>query len=507
MENPMSLDAKWLLDEALADNAIRLGRTPAIIGDDVTLSHQELHARVNQVASALQQLDVGRGIVAGLRFQDPIRHLVTALALLKMGVTQVAINMRDCAAGQKAAILTCGVDVLIEDTTPGISGMPGIRIDGDYGMVSREFSPEWCLSRHGKASSNSPALIFTGSGTTGTPKIMAVDFSLLTHLIERDLSVRDFQPGEKHYCLSALDYFTAKRRTLGCLAKGVTVMLPASPPSRLVAFCNNSDVQHLSLTTTQARQMLQQENAIKGSACPRLPGLKSLLVGSAPISESIRKNIRNSIARHLFVVYGTYEFGEATIASPEDQDRHPGTVGRPCHGVTVEVVDDNGNASPEGVKGHIRLKSARVMGAYLDNPEASARAFTTQGFCPGDMGSLTPDGNLVFAGRRDDMMIVLGMNVYPREIEQVLESHPLVTEAAVFPLFIEGSESIPFAVVCVRRNVSEAELLQFCAAELGWRKPRRIFFTRELPHNATGKVLKRELAKQVVDVLRAERAR
>lgn len=95
------------------------------------------------------------------------------------------------------------------------------------------------------------------------------------------------------------------------------------------------------------------------------------------------------------------------------------------------------------------------------------------------------------------------MNIYPREIEQVLELHPMVLEAAAFPMLIRGNDSAPFAVVCVLGQVSEAELLKMCFAQLGWRRPQRIFFTPEMPRNASGKILKRELAKKVAAMLGA----
>jgi long-chain acyl-CoA synthetase len=105
-----------------------------------------------------------------------------------------------------------------------------------------------------------------------------------------------------------------------------------------------------------------------------------------------------------------------------------------------------------------------------------------------------------FLGRSDDVMIFSGVNIYPREIENVLEMHPAVSEAAAFPFLWEG-EQIPFAAVCLNIPVSEEELKQFCISQMGWRTPQRIIGVDSFPRNGAGKVLKKELAKTVHKML------
>ena len=502
----MFLNKNWLIDTFLIANAVRFGNFPAIIGNDTDVSHQELHLLVEKVSLALESQGIDGRLTIGLRFKDPIKHLVVALALMKMRVTHVSLNVFENASVQQGVILACSVDMLIEDLIkhPPLS-LRRILITDDYQIDPDGFVAEWPESKLRTDSLNQIAMIFPGSGTTGAAKIISVNFSLLSHLIERDLAVRDFRPGEKHYCPSSINFYTTKRRTLGCLASGVIVMLPTEPPVRLVSYCIKNAIQHLSLTTTDAINLLKYEADFQESKSPRLPDLKTLFVGSSFVSESLRHAIRSKISSKLYVVYGSNEFGEASIAAPEDQEKHLNTVGASCAGVTIDIVDDAGNFCPQGIKGHVRLKSALMMEAYMNDPEASARSFTSEGYYPGDMGSLTEDGNLVLDGRRDDMMIYWGVNIYPREIESVLESHSAVAEAAAFPLFDDSNENIPFAVVRVITNVSEQELLAFCAEKLGWRRPRRIMFSTKFPRNAAGKVLKQEMAKNVLALLPASK--
>lgn len=103
------------------------------------------------------------------------------------------------------------------------------------------------------------------------------------------------------------------------------------------------------------------------------------------------------------------------------------------------------------------------------------------------------------------MMICRGVNIYPREIEVVLESHPAISEAAAFPMRTETLDNLPFAVVVCAENVSEVELMKYCQAHLGWRRPLRIFFAAALPRNPAGKVLKRVLVQTVAERINARK--
>lgn len=497
------MNASALIFARLAEYSTTLGEEPAVIGDDDCLSFRRLNFLVEQLAVDFRLTGVAAGLVVGLRFRDPLRHLVASLALLKEGVTQVAIPPRESASAQKKMADTMAVEMIVGDELePSFEGLPLALIDADWRL-------RWEAAALGQIASDvrasGPALIFLGSGTTGHPKVMAVGFPLLAQLIERDLAVRDLRQGERHYCESSFDYYTAKRRTFGCLAAGVTVMLPRGPAHRLVAYCQEHSVHHVSLTTSQATTMLAREQEFSTSDFPRLPALRSIFVGSSPVSESTRQRIRREISGQLFVVYGSNEFGEATVASPDDQDRHPDTVGRACPGVLLEVVDDSGKPCQAGENGHVRLQSSPMMHGYEGDSSASNKNFRDGWYYPGDLGSLSDDGNLIFRGRLDDMMICRGVNIYPREIEVVLESHPAISEAAAFPMRTETLDNLPFAVVVCAENVSEVELMKYCQAHLGWRRPLRIFFTAAFPRNQAGKVLKRVLAQTVAERINARK--
>lgn len=492
------------------DNIEKYASNIAIINDHSEISYRELHLLIDKQVSVLMKTITSRSIVVGLRFEDPVKHLVTFLALLKVGITQCSIDCKTPLEAQKRVTKEANTQLVIQDMTDASLFFGGLMIlDDDYGLhpVRQSVEHDRDTVDRKSISANRPALVFMGSGTTGDPKMIAVNSSLLWHQVDRDLSIRNLETGERHYSITTLDYYTAKRRALGCLLKGAALVLPANRPARVVAFCKKYEIDHLSLTTSQAISIVKEEQKYSSEPCPRLPQLKTLFVGSSSVSESVRRSIRDTLCRQLFVVYGSNEFGEATIANPEEQERYPGTVGKPCPGVSVEIVDEDGKPCQKGTKGRIRLWSEQMMDAYVNNSEASKTAFTKEGYYPGDLGYLTPDGQLIFSGREDDMMIFSGVNIYPREIEQVLEDHPSVIESAAFPLTVGDHEGTPHAAVRAHTQVSEKELLQFCRKKLGWKSPYRIFFAKEFPRNAAGKILKQVIAVNVktkLDILRKQ---
>lgn len=184
------------------------------------------------------------------------------------------------------------------------------------------------------------------------------------------------------------------------------------------------------------------------------------------------------------VLYGTSETGPVTIAQPAHHDEHPDTVGPPVPGVRDEVVDEDGRVLPRGGRGLVRVRSAAAATAYLDDPEATARAFRDGWFHPGDAGWMTPDGALVLAGRADDMMNLGTIKIFPAEIEAAAAGFPGLGECAAFALRSAEHGDIPLLAVVAREGMDTAALLAACRERLGLRAPRRIVTLDALPRIA-----------------------
>jgi acyl-coenzyme A synthetase/AMP-(fatty) acid ligase len=166
-----------------------------------------------------------------------------------------------------------------------------------------------------------------------------------------------------------------------------------------------------------------------------------------------------------------------------------------------EIVDDRGRAVPPGVVGEIRARHAPMIESYFDDPALDARCFRDGWFHPGDLACWSEDGQVLFKGRVDDMMIFHGVNIYPAEIEHCLGEHTAVVEAAAFPLPAGDRGEMPVAAVRLRAEVAEAELVGFCKDRLGMRHPRRVVTVEDFPRTPMGKPLKRELATRMAELV------
>jgi acyl-CoA synthetase (AMP-forming)/AMP-acid ligase II len=138
-----------------------------------------------------------------------------------------------------------------------------------------------------------------------------------------------------------------------------------------------------------------------------------------------------------------------------------------------------------------------MIASYFDDAAADERFFRNGWFHPGDLACWSGDGQLIFKGRADDMMIFDGINIFPGEIESCLQEHPAIVEAIAFPLPSVRRGDIPAAAVRVRAEVSEAELIGFARERLGLGHPRKVLITEDFPRNPMGKPLRREIARMI----------
>ncbi len=489
-----------LVTYLLQTNAAKLPHSPAIICDDRIITHLELQYYVQKTIQSFNKLGIPSDINIALRFYDPIKHLIYYVSLLQMEICQISINPRELIESQKKIISYADIDLIIQDLSCETLLLPQtlcLSNNLELSASSTEWKKIYPKDKGGQTEIFSNIII--GSGTTGDPKVFKLHSSALAHRITREADAMAYQSKERFFCHTRLYFAGPKNDMVGALYKGLTVIAPTEPPKNIINFCIKNKIDHLSLSSNEAVMMIEQEKAMPKNLSLRLPGIKTLSVMSSIITEALRKEILKNITENLYIQYGTNEFGDISLAVPKDIHLHPGTVGRAYPGVTINIIDDKGNLCKAGETGNIVVTSSDPMVSYINKPDLTQKTFTTQGYFPGDLGRLTKDGNLIFEGRKDDLMVVAGANIYPREIETVLESHPDILEAAAFPLHASYFQDYPVAVVSVINPVSSSELTILCTKKLGFKRPRQIYFTDRLPRNNAGKVLKKVLVQTILE--------
>jgi malonyl-CoA/methylmalonyl-CoA synthetase len=222
--------------------------------------------------------------------------------------------------------------------------------------------------------------------------------------------------------------------------------------------------------------------------------MRLFVSGSAPLPEHVWSEFRRRFGHEILERYGMSE-ALMIVSNPYAGERRPGTVGVPLPGVSVRIVDDHGAAVPDGTPGEVLIRSASLFREYWRNPAATTAAFREgHWFTTGDLGTRGEDGYLTLHGRRTDLIISAGFNIYPREIEDFLCEQPGVAEAAVVGEADALRGEVPIAYVVAAPGWDAARTAAACRAHLAsFKVPRRFVVVDRLPRTALGKVQKHAL--------------
>jgi malonyl-CoA/methylmalonyl-CoA synthetase len=334
-------------------------------------------------------------------------------------------------------------------------------------------------------------LIYT-SGTTGRPKGAMVTHGNLTSNAVALHRAWKFQPGD--VLLHALPLFHVH----GLFVALHTALLNAS---RMI-FLPRFDVEEVMRQLPRATVFMGVPTyyvrllAEGGFGKPTCPKMRLFVSGSAPLAHDTFEEFRKRTGHAILERYGMTETGMNT-SNPYDGERRGGTVGMPLPGIEVRVVDDADAPLTPGQTGHIQVRGPNVMPGYWKLPEKNKEEFTGDGFFrTGDIGVYDPQGYLSIVGRAKDLVISGGYNVYPKEIELILDELPGVQESAVFgvPHADFGEAVVAAIVLSPGATLTEQAVIEHVKGKLAnFKVPKRVVFLDELPRNAMGKVLKTEL--------------
>ncbi len=348
--------------------------------------------------------------------------------------------------------------------------------------------------------SETPALLGYTSGTTGQAKgALLLQRNMLANI--QSLTTAWHWTGEDRLLL-VLPLFHAHGLLVGMhctLFTGSSVVLRQKFEAAEVLTTLKKDTRitlFFGVPTMYVRLLAEVERL----GVPERP-LRLYVSGSAPLSAQVFTDFAHVFGQPILERYGMTET-IMNLTNPYEGERRAGTVGKPFPGQEARVVDvQTRQLLPPNEIGEIEVRGTHVFAGYWQRPEATAEAFTADGwFKTGDLGWRSADGYYTITGRARELIISGGYNIYPREIEDVLAQHPAVGEVAVLGLpDPEMGEKVVAAIVLKPDWITDAaELIAFCRTQLAsYKKPRHVIFADVLPRNALGKVQKHLLAAQL----------
>lgn len=453
-----------------------LSARTAIVTDSIEIDYATLADLIAEGAAFLSESGIGRNSIVGLLIADEVQHLIASLSLLTVGADQITLATHDQPAMRDELADRVGA-------THVLMGQAG-RDAAERAVIwpaareARQTSAEW---RRDPASGG--RLFLRTSGTTGRTNILAFSEEQIGLQAERHPEYA----GERLLRLAGIEHNNSKRHRLYCVWNGGANIFIDHGHADLVGFVHSKDVTCLDISRMHAEGLPHLKNA------PALSGVKIRTGGSA-LPYATRQAIEQAASRQLFVRYASSETGAIAMAGPGEHDADE-CSGRPIDGVELRILDQAGTPLPPGETGEIAIRATGMVEGYFDNPEQTALRFRDGWFHPGDIGYLRPDGQLVVQGRKDEMIIMNGLNIFPREIEATLEGHPEIAYAAALALPSRIHGDIPVAAVELAggSGLTPPDIQRWAHPLLGLRAPKRIVIVDRLPRNSQGKVTKRDL--------------
>lgn len=483
-------------------------------GNDRTLTYGEVYGRVRRLASALHELGVRKGDRVGAISVDNYRFAELLLATMSMGATIVPINPRAVRREVETFLAKSEARLLFADARSlenvhdiaDVLGCIGAIVAFDPDSPLRpepggaDFSYDALLAEAPNGhewpdieDSDILRLSFT-SGTTGTPKGVLQSHLMLKRLAIQCSIDREFTRRTFHYNGSPLFHVSGFSHLLAAVAVGFRILLmPAFKPSELLDWLSDGGLTDVFLVPTMVSSLLTTPD-IEGRDYSQV---RSFGYGAAPMPPALLRRAMDVFGCDFLQLFGASECGSQTVLGWEEHRRAVAgehwllaSIGKAAFDTEVRLCDDDMNDVPPGEIGEIVSRGDVNMSGYMDLPVETARVMIDGWFRSGDMARRDDDGYLYLMGRKKDLLIRGGENIYPIDIESVLFEFPGVREAAVVGYPDEHWGEIVMAYLVVDwPEDREEDLLAFCRTHLAPQKiPVRLAYLDTLPKTSTGKI-------------------
>jgi len=494
---------------AFSESVQKHSEKTAVFWGDAKFTYSELSSRTLFVLGVLrQQFNVAPGDRVALWLKNGPEFIPALLGVLQTGGVVVPIN-NFLKPDEVSYILNdAGIDVIITDTELGAhfealrANRPTLKLMNVETVLSSFPNPpggmrfDTELLRNPTRKEEDLAVLIYTSGTTGKPKGAMLSHGNLLHNVNSCRLCLNAVTEDRFAVL--LPMFHSYMLTVGILLPllvggSIVIIKSLHPPRNLIQEIYTKRPTILPAFPQFYRSLVNAE----------LPGklpIRICISGSAPLPGQILKDFEERFRIPLIEGYGLSEASPVVSKNPLDGTHKPGSVGVPIPNVEMSIQDDEGQVLPPNQVGEICVRGGNVMIGYWNQLEETAKAFRGDWLLTGDLGYRDKDGYYYITDRKKDMLLVNGNNVYPREIEEVIYQFPNVKETAVVgqPSERRGEQAIAFVVPNEGARIDEAALLKFIREKMAdYKVPKQVIISGPLPRNATGKILKTELRRQL----------
>jgi long-chain acyl-CoA synthetase len=476
-------------------------------GSATPYSYRDLDTVSDQLAGALQQLGIQSDERVALLHPNHSDFILGYFAVIKAGAVVVPINplytakevlyiLEDC--GACCLLTTSSFEPLLREIQGQAVHLKNVVIKGDHQSLLQALETRVKGLKPVVVRDRFPddaAFIFYTSGTTGRPKGV-----VLTH---RNLVFGGANTAQNYglqatdvtiACLPLVHIFANASPVFGSLnSGGSVVVMPRFQTEAVFEAIEQYKVTWFPGVPTMFGYLLQEFDAK-----PRnVSSLRMGLSGGASLSVEHLTRFEKTFQASLLEVYGLTESTGLVTANPVYGVRKTGSIGINVSGVSVRLVNPNSDDTPEGEVGELIFRGPNATPGYWDKPEMTAARIKNGWVYTGDLARCDEDGYYYIVGRKDELIISGGYNIYPREIEEVLYQHEDIIEAAVIGAKDQHLGQVPRAFIALRAgSCLKAEMVQdFCRKHLaGYKMPQQVEIMKALPKNSTGKILKKALA-------------
>ncbi len=482
----------------------------AVICSGRKITYRDLKYRIDHLAAALQHKGIKKGTAVAILSFNSIEFVEIIFALMKIGAIGVPLNhrltkhdirtlLKHCEA--KALFCEAALQELIPSDRESLLHIFMIGADQPSAAVPYDelFSGMLYSPACPPVAENDPSCIIYTAGTTGKPRGVLLThgnqiWNTLNYSAALSMSFRDIE-----LAATPLFHSSTLGRVFTYVFNGATFILCRKfNPQECLDIIQQEKVTAI----TQAPTMYQMMLTVCSNGTWDTRSVKRVVSGASPMTVKTKKRLKELFSEAgFFDLYGLTEAGPGvSVLTPEDFYTRIESVGRPMLSVEVKIADEDNHELSSGHVGEILCRGPNVMQEYYQDLDATGSAVQNGWLHTGDAGWVDDDGFIYIVGRKKDIIISGGTNIYPGEVEEVLTHHPAVEDAAVIGVDDELWGEKVVAVVVLQKYMvcTEQQIVGFCREHLaGFKCPHSVIFSEQLPRNAAQKVMKEELKRLV----------